>query len=511
MTGSGEDLAAGRTPLFSHLVEHSRARPLQFHIPGHKCGRGMDPEFRAFMGDDALSIDLINIAPLDDFHRPRGIIREAEELAAEAFGAEHTFFSVQGTSGAIMAMVMAVCQPGEKMIVPRNVHRSVISALMLSGAVPVFLQPEIDRQMGIAHGVSLDAVATALDTHPDARALLLVYPTYFGVCSDIKGIVELAHGRGIPVLVDEAHGAHLYFHPRLPVSAMEAGADAAATSMHKLCGSLTQSSILNLQGNLVSPERVRSILSLLTTTSTSYILLSSLDAARRHMAVQGNALLERTLALATYARAEINQIPGLSCFGEEMIGTRSSSYDWDPTKLCISVKKLGVSGVEIEQMLRDQFRIEVELSDLYNVLCVVTIGDTKDEIDHLLDALRQLAAGFRPVVGNSVYVPEIPEHVLALSPRQAFYADAERVPIEEAVGCAMTEFVLVYPPGIPLLVPGEIITADDVEYIRRHQALGYPIHGPEDEAIQYVRVVAAERSAGRSTEFSAKVSANSRR
>ncbi|OJF16554.1 MAG: arginine decarboxylase, partial [Bacillaceae bacterium G1] len=320
------------TPLFTGLLKHIQRNPIPFHIPGHKKGRGMDPEFRAFVGDAVLSMDLINISPLDDLHHPTHIIKRAQELAAEAFGADHTFFSVQGTSGAIMTMILATCQPGDKIIVPRNAHKSVMAAIVMAGAVPVFIHPVLDRRTGIAHGITTTALAKALDEHPDAKAVLVINPTYYGIAANLKQIVELAHSRQIPVLVDEAHGVHIHFHEALPLSAMQAGADMAATSMHKLGGSLTQSSILNIQGPLVNPNRVQAILSMLTTTSTSYLLLASLDAARRYLATQGHRLLSETLALAAYAREEIAKIPGLYCIGPEILGSEAT-YAIDLTKL----------------------------------------------------------------------------------------------------------------------------------------------------------------------------------
>ena len=253
-------MSQSHTPLFSGLVQHSKKNPIQFHIPGHKKGKGIAPEFREFIGDNALSIDLINIGPLDDLHQPKGIIKEAQDLAAEAFGADHTFFSVQGTSGAIMAMIMSVCGPGDKIIVPRNVHKSVMSAIVFSGAIPIFIHPEIDEHLGISHGITTDSLIRALEEYPDAKAVLVINPTYFGISADLKSIVEIAHSYDIPVLVDEAHGVHIHFHDDLPLSAMQAGADMAATSVHKLGGSMTQSSILNVKGNRVSYKRVQSVL-----------------------------------------------------------------------------------------------------------------------------------------------------------------------------------------------------------------------------------------------------------
>lgn len=484
------DMDQLRTPLFTGLIEHARRQTIPFHIPGHKRGRGMDPEFRDFIGEAALSIDLINIAPADDLHRPRGIIKEAQELAARAFGADRTFFSVQGTSGAIMTMIVATCKPNDKILVPRNAHKSVLSAIVLSGAHPIFMQPELDPRLGVAHGVSLSTVKATLKEHPDAKALLVVNPTYFGVCADLKGIVEEAHSYGVPVLVDEAHGVHIHFHPELPLSAMEAGADMAATSVHKLGGSLTQSSILNVREGLVSMGRVQAVLSMLTTTSTSYLLLASLDAARRHLAVAGRRELDRALRLAREARERINTIPGYWCLGPEVIGDRSSAYALDETKLCISVKDLGVTGIEVEQILRKEFNIEVELSDLYNILCIVTFGDTEQSVGALVDALEQIAERFadqrheRPV---KVRLPEPPE--LAVPPREAFYAETETVPLRESAGRISAEFVMVYPPGIPILTPGERITRANIQYIDEHLAAGLPVQGPVDESLRMIRVL----------------------
>jgi arginine decarboxylase len=482
------------TPLFSGLVAHARRNPLQFHIPGHKKGAGMAPEFRAFIGENALSIDLINIAPLDDLHNPHGIIQEAQEIAAEAFGADRTFFSVQGTSGSIMAMIMSVVGPGDKILVPRNVHQSITAAVVLSGALPVFMTPDWDPELGIAHGVKVSTVEATLDQHPDAKAVLVINPTYYGVATDLKSIVEVAHERGVPVLVDEAHGVHLCFHEELPLSAMQAGADMAATSVHKLGGSLTQTSILNVKGNRVSPRRVQSVLSTLTTTSTSYILMASLDAARQHLATQGKALIEEAIRLAQWTRAEINKIPGLYCFGPEKLGEISSRFAFDPTKLCINVTKLGVPGIEIERLLREEFNIEVELSDLYNVLCLITLGDERSNVEALLTALRELAGRFyqqRQVRHYEVKLPTTP--ILAMSPREAYYAETESVPLREAEGRVIAEMVKVYPPGIPIVLPGEIVSAENLAYIQECIDAGLPVQGPEDATIRTVRVVREAR------------------
>ncbi|MGG3890696.1 aminotransferase class I/II-fold pyridoxal phosphate-dependent enzyme [Metabacillus fastidiosus] len=478
------------TPLFTALIEHAKKEPIQFHIPGHKKGNGAESDFKKFIGKNALSIDLINIAPLDDLHQPKSIIKQSQDLAAKAFGADHTFFSVQGTSGAIMTMVMSVCGPGDKIIVPRNVHKSIMTGIILSGAVPIFIHPEVDPNLGISHGITPESVEKALIEYPDSKAVLVINPTYFGIAGDLRRIVEIAHSHDIPVLVDEAHGAHIHFHDELPLSAMQAGADMAATSVHKLGGSMTQSSILNVRGNLVSPKRIQAILSMLTTTSTSYLLLASLDTARKSLATQGQALLKKTIRLADETRAQINKIDSLYCVGQEILGT-GATYAIDPTKLVISVKKLGITGYDVEKWLREKWNIEVEMSDLYNILCIITPGDSKENLRKLVDALKDLAEEFKKHVNleedSSVLLPDIPE--LSLTPRDAFYAETEVIPFEESAGRIISEFVMVYPPGIPIFIPGEIITEENILYTRKNIEAGLPVQGSEDVELKNVRVI----------------------
>ncbi|OMF22728.1 arginine decarboxylase [Paenibacillus sp. FSL H8-0548] len=481
-----------KTPLFTALRRHAEQDPVQFHIPGHKKGLGSDPEFRAFIGDNALSIDLINIAPLDDLHQPTGVIEEAQQLAADAFGADYTYFSVQGTSGAIITMIMTVCAPGDKIIVPRNVHKSIMAAIIFAGARPVFISPARDNNLGIDHGITTRSVRKALERHPDSKAVLVINPTYFGICANLKEIVDLVHSYDIPVLVDEAHGVLIHFHEKLPMSAMQAGADMAATSVHKLGGSMTQSSVLNVRKGRVNPHRIQTVISMLTTTSTSYILLGSLDTSRRNLALNGHAIAEQAIALAQHARQQINEIPGLYCFGEEILGDEAT-YDYDPTKVSIHVRHLGITGYETENWLRDHFNVEIEMSDMYNILCLVTPGDTSDSVSKLIISLRGLSERFhegaeaRELV---VKIPDIPQ--LSLTPRDAFYGETEVVPFKESAGRIIAEFIYVYPPGIPILLPGEVITQKNINYIVDHVQVGLPVKGPEDRSIEFVKVIVEE-------------------
>ncbi len=481
-----------RTPLFTALRKHAEQDPVQFHIPGHKKGLGSDKEFREFIGDNALSIDLINIAPLDDLHQPAGVIEEAQKLAADAFGADYTYFSVQGTSGAIMTMIMSVCSPGDKIIVPRNIHKSIMSAIIFAGARPVFISPARDSKLGIDHGITTRSVRRAIERHPDAKGVLVINPTYYGICANLKEIVDVVHSYDIPVLVDEAHGVLIHFHDKLPMSAMQAGADMAATSVHKLGGSMTQSSVLNVKKGRISPQRVQTVISMLTTTSTSYILLASLDTSRRNLALNGFEIAEKTIMLAEYARKAINEIPGLYSFGEEILGDEAT-FDYDPTKVTIHLSHLGLTGYETENWLREHFNLEIEMSDMYNILCLVTPGDTPDSIEKLLEALRALSKAFIEDAQEKeviVKIPEIPQ--LSLIPRDAFYANTEVIPFKESAGRIIAEFIYVYPPGIPILLPGEVISQTNVDYIVDHVEVGLPVKGPEDRSIEFVKVIVEE-------------------
>lgn len=477
------------TPLFDTLLHHVGRRPVQFHIPGHKHGRGMDHRFRAFVGDNALSLDLINIAPLDDLHHPTGAIKRAQELAALAFGADDTYFSVQGTSTAIMAMVLATVGPLDKILVPRNVHKSVLTAIILADAKPIFLHPELDEKFGISHGLTVECVEEALAKDPDVRALVVINPTYFGISANLARIVEVAHSYGVPVLVDEAHGVHTGFHPDLPLSAMQAGADMAATSVHKLGGSMTGSSVLNVREGMIDPRHVQVVMSMLTTTSTSYLLLASLDVARKELAEHGYARLSYAIELAVNTRKRIGEIAGLTCLDESCLKS-SATFAIDPTKVTISVKDLGLSGYDVERMLREHYNIEVELSDLYNILCIFSWGDTEEDADALVQALSEISNACQHRQGQQkvkVSLPSMPE--LRMSPRAAFYAKTEVVPLIESISRTMAEMIMVYPPGIPILLPGEIVTQENIDYIEENLRAGLPVQGPDDPEIRYIKVV----------------------
>lgn len=478
-----------KTPLFDSLKEYVNRETLPFHVPGHKKGVGMDDEFRNFIGANPFKIDVTVFKLVDSLHHPKGPIKEAQELAADAYGADASFFSIHGTSGAIQAMIMSVVSDGDKILVPRNVHKSVTAGIILSGAIPVFMQPELDKKLGIAHGVTPETVKDTLKANPDAKAVLIINPTYYGVATDIKKIADIVHDHDIPLIVDEAHGPHLAFSDKLPMSALDAGADICAQSTHKIIGSLTQASLLHVKSKYVSSKRVQQVLNLLQTTSPSYILMASLDCARRQIALEGRDLLSKAIDLCNYTRAEINKIPGLYCFGEEVLGV-PGSYSFDPTKLTISCRDLGITGYELDTILADKYHIQMELSDFYNTLAVGSFGDTKEGMDKLLSALKEISEdyyGKHEKTSDFLDIPPIPTK--KLNPREAFNSRKEDILLENSEGKVSAEFLLAYPPGIPILCPGEVITKEIIEYVSDLKRANLYVQGTEDITVEYIKTV----------------------
>lgn len=476
-----------QTPLYTALKNYIDEGTIPFHVPGHKQGRG-NSEMAKILGIACLQMDMTCMEDMDNICNPVGVIKEAENLAAQLYGADNAFFLVNGTSSGIQAMIMSVCEPGDKIIIPRNAHKSAIGGIILSGAEPVYIEPEIDDFMGIAMGVKQETVAQALENHPDAKAVFLINPTYYGITSELQTIVNITHAFGKPIIVDEAHGAHLNFDTRLPLSAMEAGADLSASSTHKLAGSLTQSSLLLHQGDLINPQRIKTVLNLTQTTSPSYILMASLDIARKQMAERGEELIARTYDLALWARSEISNIKGLYLMGEEVLG-QSGCFAMDPTKIVVNVRELGITGYEAESVLRKKHHIQVELSDLYNILAIVSIGDDQDTLLHFIKALKEIAddRSIKNVVKYFMPIPALPERVI--SPRNAFYAETKSLPLAEAEGEISAEVIMAYPPGIPLICPGERITSEIIDYINILRTENAVLQGTEDPEVNKIKVL----------------------
>lgn len=478
-------LSQTSAPIQEALERMKRARLVPFDVPGHKRGRG-NPELVAFLGSACLDVDVNSMKMLDNLCHPVSVIRDAECLAAEAFRAAHAFFMVSGTTGSVQAMVLSAVGRGDKIIMPRNVHRSAINALILCGAIPIYVNPGIDDTLGIALGMRVEDVVAAIARHPDAKAVFVNNPTYYGICSDLRAITELAHTHGMKVLVDEAHGTHLYFSDRLPVAAMDAGADMAAISMHKSGGSLTQSSLL-LCSDSMPLGYVHQIINITQTTSASYLLLASLDISRRNLALRGREVVDKIIDLVAYARDEINAIGDYYAYGRELIDG-AAVFDFDTTKLSIFTRPTGLAGIEVYDILRDDYDIQTEFGDIANLLAYVSVGDRPKDIERLVAALAEIRRNYRKDPSKTLKMEYI-DPVVVCGPQDAFYAEKESLPIAKSCGRVCSEFVMCYPPGIPILAPGEQITEEILTYIRYAKKKGCQITGPEDMSIQYLNVM----------------------
>lgn len=472
-------------PIHEALLRHKANRVVPFDVPGHKGGRG-NKELTDFLGENCLKADVNSMKPLDNLCHPVSVIKAAEELAAEAFGAAAAYFIVNGTTAAVQAMIMASCKAGEKIIMPRNVHRSAINALVVCGAIPIYVNPGVNAQLGIPLGMSLADVENAIRENPDAKAILVNNPTYYGICSDLVAIVALAHRHNMLALVDEAHGTHFYFGEAMPVSGMKAGADMAAVSMHKTGGSLTQSSLL-LCGPSISAGYVRQVINLTQTTSGSYLLMVSLDIARKNLYQNGKELVRKTVAFAEYARSEINKLGGYYAFSKEMING-DTVFDFDTTKLSVHTLDIGLAGIEVYDLLRDEYGIQIEFGDIGNILAIISAGDRTLELERLISSLSEIKRRYskdKAGMFDHEYInPEV-----VLPPQKAFYNKNRMVAIEESRGKISAEFVMAYPPGIPILAPGERITGEILSYIQYAKKKGCFLTGTQDLNIEKINIV----------------------
>jgi len=492
-------LDQSRTPYFQALLDYVDTGVLPFHTPGHVQGGGMDLAFREFIGDNICAIDLTPMPGIDDLLQPTEAIKEAQELAAEAWGADRSFFLINGSTSGNQCMMMTAVNPGEKIAVPRNSHKSMLGGLVMSGAEPIYMQPEVDRELRMDHCVTPETVARTLEQHPDLTAIYLVSPTYYGVAADLAAIERIAHQAGKLLLVDEAWGPHFHFHPALPLSATAAGVDLCINSTHKMLSAFSQCAMLHQIGDRVPLDRLASVLKMFLSTSPNLPMVASLDVARKQMATQGEPLLTRAIELANETRARINAIPGLYCFGDELRG-RNGVFALDPTKITVTVTGLGYTGYEASAVLRRRHNIQVELADLFNLVALFTIGTTRDAADRLVTALSEMARDDRKLDmfapsgvleqrlrRGTFALPPIPP--MRMLPRDAFLAPAELVPFRQSAGRICAETLTPYPPGIPVIAPGEEITAEIVDYVRLELKAGVRIQGPYDDELRVVRVV----------------------
>jgi arginine decarboxylase len=493
--GSAPEPARGGpedAPYLEALREYARRNPGRFHVPGHKGGAGADPELREAFGEGALALDIPALMQGIDVGPEPTPFQRAQELAAEAWGAKRTWFLINGASQGNHVACMSLAQMGSEFVVQRNVHSSTIDGLVISGLRPTFVAPELDAELVIAHCLTPEALDRALRDTPGAVAAQAVSPTYFGAVADVAGLAEVAHSHGVPLIVDEAWGAHLAFHPDLPAHALSLGADLVISSTHKIVGSMTQSAMLHLGHTDLLDERVidRS-LTLLESTSPNSLLTGSLDAARRQAAVHGEELLGETLEALAATRAAIRAIPGLDVLDDSMAG-RPGVFAYDPLRLAIDVRGTGRTGYEIApQMLRlDDINLELFAENV--MVAVFGLGENASRegaklvaaLHHVMDELP--AAEDREA---SMFAPPPPWGPLAMAPRDAFLATQEIVPFREAEGRIAAESLAAYPPGIPNVLPGERLTGPSLDYIQSTLAQGGSLRGASDRKLETIRVV----------------------
>lgn len=477
-----------QTPLFDTLLNHAKNRVVSFHTPGHKNGRGIDPRLRAFTGRNLYYMDVTVFPEVDSLHDPQGPIKKAQQLMARAYGVEHSFFLVNGSSVGNMIMLMSACGPGDSVIISRNAHKSTMAGVVMSGVWPIWIQPKVDQNLDILFDSSAEQIEDALDKYPEAKAVFVTSPTYNGVTTDLVKIAELCHSRGKILLVDEAHGPHLKFHKNLPISAVEAGADMCVQSTHKILSALSQGSVLHVQSDLVDISRVRHIVSMVQTTSPQYITLASLDMARRQAVMQGEKMLGRVMRWGEEGRARINTLKHFTCITRKDIQDRG--YDMDVTKLTINVTRTGLSGNEVEDILAKEYNVQVDAADLFNMIAIMGIGSDKSDVKRLVDGLAEIDHKYHGTAQN--WLLEIPTLTteMVMLPREVFLSSTpKRVPLSKAAGHISAQTLTPYPPGIPVLIPGERITRNIVEYLQHLTGKDIRVVGQEGDVLRSIKVV----------------------
>jgi lysine decarboxylase len=459
-----------KTPYLDAYRRYLKGKNVEFDVPGHHQG-GIRTDFDKLFTHIVYKNDINCPRGMDNIMHPSGCIKEAQDLFAKACHATYAKFLLNGSTSGNLIMLMSALKAHDKVIMPRNVHKSAINGLILSGAIPIFLMPEIDKDTEIVNQISFAERKKAIDEHPDAKAVFVINPTYFGATCDLKNVVKYAHAKGMIVLVDEAHGSHFYFSNKTPTSAMDAGADMATLSIHKTGGSLTQSSLLLVNGDRVPRYDVIKSFNMITTTSPSSILMSSLDAARKYLVFKGSEAIYNAIKLARDTKARIDEIPGFKAHGKEHF-LANGAYDYDETKLVLEVDKLSINGFEVYKILKDKYHVQVELAETYVLLCLFTIGSKKKDADKLVNALSKISAKY--------YDPSVtyPDHhyikgfpTMAMRPRSAFHGPLKIVKLKKALNMVSKEMIMIYPPGIPLIIPGEVFTQDVIDELTYYKKI----------------------------------------
>ncbi|KAI3447304.1 hypothetical protein Pfo_003969 [Paulownia fortunei] len=477
-------------PLVSALKASAEENAASFHFPGHNRGQAAPSSLTQLIGARPFLHDLPELPELDNLFAPEGPILEAQKQAAELFGASETWFLVGGSTCGVQAAIMATCVPGDTLILPRNSHISAISAMVLSGVVPKYIVPEYDPKWDIAGGITPSQVEEAIkELEMEGRkpaAVLVISPSYHGICSDIAAISKLCHNNKIPVIVDEAHGAHFGFHQQLPNSALAQGADLVVQSTHKVLCSLTQSSMLHFSGNFIDRERICRCLQTLQSSSPSYLLLASLDAARAQLSDKQGTVFDKAIELAVEAKSMISEIPGISLID---ILNFPKFPAIDPLRVTVGVWHLGLSGFEADDILCRDFRVVSELVGTQSITLAFNLGTKREHVLRLVSGLKSLSATFSPTDGSVKRAIDVTNLAvlndinMILSPRDAFFAHKRKVSIEDSLGKICGELICPYPPGIPVLIPGEVITERALKYLLHVKSKGATISGAADHLL----------------------------
>lgn len=479
-----------RQPLVEAMLRYKEQQVYPLHTPGHKGGRGMAEPLKTELGAAALQLDVSLMAELDDIHQPEGCLKEAQDLAAQLYGSDACFFCVNGTTEAIQAMLMTALNPGDKILIPRNAHRSVFSGLVLAGAEPIYVTPQYLPEFNLEGQVTAEQIEQTFTQYPDLKAVFLTSPNYYGLAADVKTIAKIAHAHGAVLLVDEAHGPHLGFNTALPPSALQSGADACAQSTHKITGAMTQCSMLQVKQEHLDLQRAKDTMSLLTTTSPNYLLMASLDAARAQLEEQGFQMMEHALQATQVLRTAILKVPGLKLLDEQVIG-QAGIDAVDLTKVVVNFRDLGMTGIDAAACLRKQ-KFAVELADAENILFLVTYADWQQEwpqvVRGIVQALQKMPQG-KSRTHTSVKLPHADAVATEVSPREAFYGEKETVSLAAAAGRICAESIAFYPPGIPVILPGEIFTETIIQYCQEMLPYHLVIHGAADKSLATVRVL----------------------
>jgi lysine decarboxylase len=478
-------------PYLDAVVAYGFRGPGRFHVPGHKGGEGADPGLRHAIGDNALLIDIPQDIHGIDLGPEPTPYRQAEQLAADAYGAERTWFLTNGATQGNHALALALAPLGTRVVAQRNSHASLVDGLVLSGGLPSFVAPEYDDELGMAHGVTPEALGAAIDAADGARAAFIVSPTYYGMAADVEGCAAVCHERDVPLIVDQAWGPHFGFHPDLPPSALAQGADAVLTSTHKIVGSLTQSAMLHVAGTgRIDIGRVSRAMRLVRSTSQSALLMASLDGARRQLAVHGEALLHEAIAAAARTRAKMAKIPGIALVDGQFVG-RPGVAGWDPMRLVIDVRETGCTGYEVAEALRRAYDVQPELATHATMVLLLGIAESPVSLERVAGDLDEIVKRIsREGTRDALVRPtQALSNEMAVSPRDAFLGDAESVGVDAAVGRISCESIAGYPPGIPALLPGERITAEVIAYLRELREAGARLHGASDQSFETITVL----------------------